>query len=247
MYHFFLTPDSIQGKQVFFPTEVAYQIMRVLRLGAGEKVAVLDNNGMLYTVVLRIDSAGALLVGEIISSQMIHTEPKIKISLFFGLTAREKVEWILQKATEIGVSAFSPFVSSRTLVTKTELSENKNKRWQQIIKEAAEQSGRGRLPVLNQPDSLSACLSHVRSEHELCLLAWEGTSEKELKLKSLKQHFSGGSIALFVGPEGGFSEDEVIAAKQAGCQVVSLGERILRVETAAIIFPALVLYELNNF
>ncbi len=246
MHHFFLTPESIQGKQVSFPPQVAHQIRHVLRLGAGDQVAVLDNSGMLFTVVLTGHVSNTQLTGQIVASHRVTSEPGIGVTLFFGLSNREKVEWILQKGTEIGVSKFYPFVSSRTRVSTPALSESRITRWKQIIKEAAEQSGRGKLPTFNPPEFLKECFVKAKHDHQMCLLAWENSPGDEIRLKELLQGFSGDAVALFVGPEGGFSEDEIVAAKENGCQVVSLGPRILRMETAAIVFPALVLYEFGG-
>jgi 16S rRNA (uracil1498-N3)-methyltransferase len=167
------------------------------------------------------------------------------VSLCFGLSNRDKVELILQKATEVGVSAFHPFISSRSLVQKAALSEKKYARWQRIIREAAEQSGRGQLPDLHQPRRLEECAQAVRESHARMLVAWEKAETSQDQ--DLSSHLAGQveSLALFVGPEGGFSREEIQNLQASGCEVVSLGARILRMETAAIIFPALVLYELG--
>ncbi len=119
-------------------------------------------------------------------------------------------------------------------------------RWEKIIREAAEQSHRGRLPVLHAPQNFLVGLTDVANENRFSLIAWEGIEPSENGLKKILSSYSGSSIALFVGPEGGFSLEEINQAKIAGCQVISLGRRILRMETAAIIFPALVLFALNE-
>lgn len=246
MHRFFLTPEFLHGPQVSFPQEIAHQIIHVLRLGEGDQVAVLDNRGLMYRVRLSVDPAKMSLMGTILETKPASTEPKTHISLFFGLSSREKIEWILQKGTEIGVSAFNPFYSSRTLVKPESITTKKLDRWERIIREAAEQSGRGRLPALQQPQDFANCLPIEDGRRQLRLIAWEGASESSEPLVELLKRFNGASVDLFVGPEGGFSEDEVDLACEAGCQVVSLGKRILRMETAAIIFPALVLYQLGE-
>jgi len=246
MHHFFINPADIAGHQVSFPRDLAHQIIHVLRLDEGDQVAVLDNRGNIYEVELVVDRAARTVRGNIIATSPITTEPDCHLSLFFGLTSREKVEWILQKGTEVGVSAFFPFRSSRTLVKSESLSAKRLARWERIIREAAEQSGRGRLPELHQAQALTHYLSKVSESYSLGLLAWEGAQTKGESLHRLLQNFEGDSIALFVGPEGGFSEDEVSLAIEAGCRIVTLGARILRMETAAMILPALVLYELGS-
>lgn len=209
-------------------------------------MAVLDNCGHVHHVRLGLVKPDFGLVGEIIATEPVTTEPNCYVSLFFGLSSREKVEWILQKGTEIGVSEFYPFLSSRTLVQSSIVTSKKLARWERIIREAAEQSARGRLPELHQPKELTQCLNHASNEVTLCLLAWEDAGGEGENLSGALEGIDGGSIALFVGPEGGFSGDEVKLALEEGCRVVSLGKRILRMETAAIIFPALVLFALRS-
>jgi 16S rRNA (uracil1498-N3)-methyltransferase len=162
------------------------------------------------------------------------------------MTSRDKVELILQKGTEVGVSKFSPFISSRSLVQSTALSDKRKLRWERIIREAAEQSHRGKLPALISPMRFKECLSANFDQHDLSLIAWEGAAATEGALRESLKDFEGLKIALFIGPEGGFSDDEIGTAKKAGCQVISLGERILRMETAALVFPAIVLYQLGE-
>jgi 16S rRNA (uracil1498-N3)-methyltransferase len=245
MHRFFINSEDIAGQQVTFPRDLAHQIIHVLRFDKGDQVAVLDNRGHIHQVRLVVDRHAMTVTGKIVATNPITTEPNCYISLYFGLSSREKVEWILQKGTEVGVSAFFPFHSSRTLVQSATLSAKRITRWERIIREAAEQSARGRLPVLHQVQALTSNLSNISHQYPLCLLAWEDAQSEAEKLHELLQGFAVDSVALFVGPEGGFSKDEVSLAIDAGCRVVSLGARILRMETAAIILPALVLYELG--
>jgi 16S rRNA (uracil1498-N3)-methyltransferase len=246
MHRFFIPPNYLNGLQVTFPGDVSYQITHVLRLGNGDQVGVLDNSGLLYHVRLQGGAPGSSLTGEIIEKKAVSSEPDVHLTLYFGLTSREKVEWILQKGTEIGVSAFCPFISARTLVQSPELTPKRQARWVRIIREAAEQSGRGRLPALNPATSLLEALSEAARSFRLNLMAWEESANNSASLESALKGQSVDALSLFVGPEGGFSEEEVNQAVAAGFQVVSLGARILRMETAAIIFPALVLYQLGQ-
>lgn len=128
MQRFFLPPDNLTGQKVTFPQDVTRQIIHVLRLGEGDQIIVLDNSGAAYLVRLIVDSADMGMTGRILKVLPVESVPKTRITLYFGLTSREKVEWILQKGTEIGVAAFSPFVSSRTLVTSTSIAPKKQQR-----------------------------------------------------------------------------------------------------------------------
>jgi 16S rRNA (uracil1498-N3)-methyltransferase len=245
MNRFFLDPNQIHGTCVNFPPDLSHQILNVLRLESERLVEVLDNCGGVYLVSLQINKAGKQVTGQIVKSQPIKVVPQFGVSLFFGLTNREKVEWILQKGTEIGISNFYPFVSSRTLVQSLSLTEKKVDRWERIIREAAEQSGRIWLPELHPVGHFDESLEVAVHNHDVCLIAWEQAGDESKTLRNVLSARKPGKVGLFVGPEGGFSEDEINAAKGMGLIVSSLGDGILRMETAAVVFPALVLYELG--
>ena len=246
MHRFFIKPEFISAQRVTFPKDLTHQILHVLRLGQGDQVVVLDNCGYEHHVRLGKTLTQSNLVGEIIGTEHVANEPDVEISLYFGLSNRDKVEWIFQKGTEIGVSAFHPFYSSRTLVQKSSFTDKKLQRWESIIREAAEQSGRGLLPELYAPTDLSDSIIEAYKASALCLFAWEGVQNEGETLSDALMGFDGKTLALFVGPEGGFTDAEVKHAQDAGCLVVSLGRRILRMETAAIIFPSLVLFKLGS-
>ena len=247
MNRFFVSPDRIAGKDIVFPADLTHQILHVLRLKDGDWVEVLDNRGQGFRVLLVFKEDESQVFGEIQEKIPVISEPSVKITLYFGLSNREKIEWIIQKGTEIGVSAFSPFISQRTLVRSSSISEKRRVRWERIVREAAEQSKRFRLPELNSPEALDTCFSIAQQLHDLNFIAWEGAPSDGQKLNEKLKDFKGKTVGLFVGPEGGFSEGEVKRAQEAGFRVVSLGKRILRMETAAIVFPALVLFALQDF
>lgn len=246
MNRFFIPPTQIHEQTVTFPEDLSHQILHVLRMKDGDSVKVLDNSGLVYTVRLEIDEARKDVLGMVLDVAVSLSEPPVKVTLCCGLTQRDKMEWILQKGTEVGVTDFRPFVSSRTLVQTTTLKEKRRSRWEAIIREAAEQSSRGRLPCLHDPVALEAILEE-HSPNSLSLIAWEDTDPDSGSLAQALKGFKGDEVQLLVGPEGGFSAEEVQAARDAGWRVVSLGPRILRMETAAILFPALVLHEIKKF
>ncbi len=160
-----------------------------------------------------------------------------------GMTQREKFELILQKCTEIGVSAISPFTSSRTLVQRPQDADEKAARWMKIIQEAAEQSHRGMLPMLHRTQKLETALNSLTDTKALKLVLWE--EELEQEIKACLTSYTGREVILLIGPEGGLSPVEVEYAKACGFKAVSLGKRILRMETAAMIAAGLVIYELG--
>jgi len=243
---FFLQDINPQSGSVNFPRDIAHQIMHVLRLQPGDQVTVLDGEGRAYQVRLNLFGAEQLTatidqVGE------KEIELPVHLTLFFPLTKREKVEWILQKGTEVGVSVFRPFISDRSLVKTTILQPNKIQRWEAIIREAAEQSGRAFLPELSQPQALSHIVSSAIDQYGLdaALVAAVGESTGslgpllDLLLKNIQAK---PALGLLIGAEGGFSDQELALFRTAKFDLVSLGQTILRMETAAIVFPALVLH-----
>jgi 16S rRNA (uracil1498-N3)-methyltransferase len=243
MHRFFIPPDSIQANQVLFPLETAHQIYSVLRLHPGQAVVVLDNLGHAYTVQLT-QVSDKTTSGNIIDVQPILGEPACHLNLYLCLTQREKFEWMLQKCTETGASSFIPVISSRSLVQNLAEVNKKATRWEKIIQEAAEQCGRSLIPELKPVLNLAQV---VQQGHSTRIILWE-----EEHFTSLHQALSALSpeveqeISLLIGPEGGFSPEEVRAALQSGWKPVSLGPRILRMETAAVVATALVLYELGQ-
>jgi len=242
---FFLKEIDPQAGTVIFPPHITHQIVHVLRLQPGDEVTVLDGQGKAYQVCL-----GAL-DPEILQAKILRVGENpivlpLRIALFFPLSKRDKVEWILQKGTEVGVSAFYPFISDRSLVQDITLPDRKMTRWQSIIREAAEQSGRAILPDFHTPQNLSSILSaekgSFRLDAALVAAVGAGISPLGLQLDRILKESSCHALGLFIGAEGGFSDRELDTFRNAGHPLVSLGDTVLRMETAAIVFPALVLY-----
>ncbi|MHB8856055.1 MAG: RsmE family RNA methyltransferase [Bellilinea sp.] len=239
MHRFFVPPDAFQDETISFPAETTQQIQRVLRLRSGEKVIALDNLGWQYSVELTEVNRGQA-TGRVLEKSSVLSEPPVHLSMYLCLTQREKFEWMLQKCTEVGAAEFTPVLSSRSLVQDKHTYENKHSRWERIIQEAAEQSGRGKIPRLNQPLDYAAAVETARAKNGICLIAWE--EETTLRLPDALQGVpTGANLTLLIGPEGGLSVEEVDQAVRIGWKAVSLGQRILRMETAAIVSAALVI------
>ncbi len=237
MNHFFIDPKNIQESKILFPADVSHQMVRVLRLKRDAIVVVLDNRGLQYEVRL-IELAAQQCIGEIVSKRKIETEATTKIHLMVALTQREKFEWILQKCCEIGVAKISPILCERSIQLSLSDFEKKKDRWERILKEAAEQSRRGLIPVLNSPVTIQAA---IQKPAPMKLIAWENEENNRLDDILSNQIFT--DITLMIGPEGGFSEQEVQAAQASGWIPFSLGKRILRMETAAIVACGIILYQ----
>jgi 16S rRNA (uracil1498-N3)-methyltransferase len=242
MHRFFVPPQWIDGSTVRLDERVTHQIRNVLRMRPGAHIVVLDNQGWEYEVELaeiEKNQAG----GQVIEKRPATGEPSVQVTLYQCLLKKDNFEWVLQKGTEIGVSRFVPVISQRTVIADSgRVSSAKRSRWERIITEAAEQSHRGRLPVLEKPVSFEQTLADA-APSDLALIPWE--KEASQTLRAVLRD-TAARVALFIGPEGGFADDEIALAGQHGVIPVTLGPRILRAETAAIAAALLVLYELDR-
>lgn len=234
MHRFFIPLEVFEAEQFFFPAEAARQMARVLRLRAGEQVIVLDGSGREALVELTLVERDSVQ-GRVCQRYHNQAEPLVTLSLYVSLTQREKFEWILQKGTEVGVARFVPVISQRSLV---QTAGQKGDRWQRIVKESAEQSGRGMMPQVLPALAFETAVGQA-SQYHLSLAAWEQEKSKHL-ITALGRAQPGIDIALLIGPEGGLSAAEIETARACGWQSVSLGPRILRMETAAVVAAALI-------
>ena len=244
MHRFFVPRSSIDGQEVRFGREQAHQLCHVLRLTAGDTVVVLDNTGAEYDVTLTT-ATGKEATGRIDARRDAQGEPNVQITLFQSLLARDKFEWVLQKATEVGVARIVPVQTQRSIARAKQIDARKLTRWRRILTEAAEQSHRGRIPEIEEPATWDKTLARL-ADFDCSLIA--ATSGDTASLKDALQagNEPPSSIALLIGPEGGFTPDEVHQARERGAAPISLGPRILRTETAAIITPALILFALGD-
>lgn len=244
MQRFFLTPEQFADGSVTFPETISKQIRKVLRMDVKkDAVIVLDNSGWEYLVQLD-GLKGNQVVGHVLNKQEGRPKPNLEITLCFSQTKRDKVEMILQKCTEIGVSRFLPYVSSRSLIQEKHGNSARFERQESIIREAAEQSQRSRLPILSETLGFEEMLRKTMSQSAR-LIAWEGTplvkrlNEKMLEPARMSRN---PSAALLIGPEGGFGVEEVALAERYGYEQFSLGQNILRMETACIAASVLLAY-----
>jgi 16S rRNA (uracil1498-N3)-methyltransferase len=240
MNHFFIDPQHIQESKVLFPSDVSHQIVRVLRLKMDSTVMVLDNHGHQFEVRLeKLDVQQC--IGKIMQTLKIETEPETRLHLLVAMTQREKFEWILQKSCEIGVHKITPIMSERSIQIPVSVFQKKKERWERILKEAAEQCRRGMIPALNAPLQIQAA---IHDPAPIRLFAWE--NEQNQRLNDLFENQNSAEISLLIGPEGGFSEQEVESANSLGWIPFSLGKRILRMETAAVVASALILNQCGD-
>jgi 16S rRNA (uracil1498-N3)-methyltransferase len=173
-------------------------------------------------------------------------EPRTKITLYQALLKLDRFEWVLQKNTELGAVGFVPMITERCIIGSLEdISKTKTERWWRILMEAAEQSGRARLPTLRPAVMFpTACEDAARGG--LTLIPWEEEKERSLRSVLREAERPPFSINLFVGPEGGFTPEELAQAQRYGARPVTLGPRILRAETAGLVAAAAILHELGD-
>lgn len=217
---FFVSPDTIlKSKFVIKDPSLIHQMTRVLRFKPGEKIQLLDNSGKTYEAqVLNIDKKS--ISGEVENIFEKAGAPKNNINLCMALLKKDNFELVLEKATELGVSQFTPIITQRC-VKKIEKIPS---RWHMIIKEASEQCGRTTLPKINGIVEFKKAIAKY-SPGIICLPGHEN---------NVHNLAFGRDINLYIGPEGGFTEDEVLAARQNKIEPINLGSNILRAETAAI-------------
>jgi 16S rRNA (uracil1498-N3)-methyltransferase len=217
----------------------------------GDRVIVLDNSGWeIETVLLSVDRDS--VEGEVVRRRLAGSEPRTKISLHQGVLRSSRLEYVLQKGTELGVVEFAPVITDRCIMSDLETVEKKRRRWESIIQESAEQCRRSRKPVLRAAVLLQQAFEQVSHGGGLSLILWEG--DDGIPIRDALRGVSGGekgdpppfSVSLFVGPEGGFSPGELDTALRYGLVPVTMGPRILRAETAGVVAAALVLYELGD-
>lgn len=221
--------------------EDVHHLTRVLRLRVGDTIEVVDPEGQVYRV--RLQEFGEEVCGLIEEELDYAQESPLDITLFQGLAKGDKLDYVIQKAVELGVKEIIPFTSRFTVVKLEEKkAKTRQARWERIALEAAKQSKRTRLPVigdLHDFSQLTASVQERSQQNNLVLLAYEG--EKVRGMRSLEKPTR--AVSVIVGPEGGFAQEEVDALAMAGATVCTLGPRILRTETAGLVFLSIIGYK----
>ena len=213
-----------------------HHLRNVLRLGLEETIRIIDGEGMIITAT--ITNIGSESAEARIKEGQYYESSAPSITLFQGLPKHDKMELILQKTTELGVTQIVPIITERSLQKP---SNNRLGRWQRIILSATKQCGRAWIPKLNEIKTLQDCLKEIHT-YECTLILWEEESERHIQ-SVLRQNPDVNSTAIIVGPEGGFTENEVDDFQEKGCISVKTGSTILRTETAAIAGIAMIVYE----
>ena len=245
MHRFFVSPECIDGDEAVVTGAVARQLATVLRAAPGDRIALLDDTGVEYFVTLsRVGPREA--AGAVTGRSGGPDSPPAPITLYQALLKADRFEQVLQKCTELGVARFVPVVTERCVPRVGERwAANRYRRWRKIVTEAAEQSGRRRIPALEAAVGLTEACDAAEGVR---LIPWEGERATGIRaaLSAVGAEAMRGGVSLFVGPEGGLTAGEIEDAASKGVVPVSLGPRVLRSETAAMAAVAAVQYELGE-
>ncbi len=252
MSRFFVDKSAVKEHfiEITNPSDIKH-IRKVLRLGIGDFIDVSDSLEYEYKVKLD-EISDERILGEIHDKQNFSKEPTIQVSLYQGIPKQAKMETIIQKSVELGVSRIIPVFMKRTVVTEKGNFKNKLARWQKISDEAVKQCKRGIIPQIEEPLYTKEVYERIQKEHDLVLFLYENEEKTTIKQvlrkaaeEKREQNRDLKRIALLIGPEGGFSEEEACAFQEIGASCATLGKTILRTETAGIAALAMVMYELE--
>lgn len=245
MYQFFVEDAQISNGIVTIENEDVNHIKNVLRLKCGEKVRISSNSGENYFG--EIDTlADRMVLVRILEEHAADTELPNKIYLFQGLPKSDKLELIIQKAVELGACEIIPVAMKNCVVKLDEKKASaKQTRWQEIAKSAAKQSKRSVIPAVRRPLSYGEALE-AAAALDVRLVPYENERGMAATKEAVEAVRPGQSIGIFIGPEGGFAEDEIALAKERGMQLVSLGRRILRTETAGLAMLLILMYYIES-
>ncbi len=245
MYQFFVEPSQIQDKKVIITGSDVNHIKNVLRLKTGEEIAVRNGvDGKEYRCGIE-EFAQDQVICSLRFVKEEGVELPSKIYLFQGIPKADKMELIVQKAVELGVYEVIPVAAKRCVVKLDEKKARaKVNRWQGIAEAAAKQSKRGVIPVVQEPMTMKEAAAYAR-EMDVKLIPYELAEDMAHTKKIVESISPGESVAVFIGPEGGFEESEVAEAEAAGIVPVTLGKRILRTETAGLTVLSWLMYHLE--
>lgn len=229
----FYCPDLAVGRRrVALPDAASHHAARVLRLKVGDPVTLFDGRGGEWdAAIARVDPRGVEV--EAGAERAAAAEPRLHVTLAQGLCAQDKMDWVVQKAVELGASAIQPLAAERSVIRLApERAERRQRHWQAVVVSACEQSGRTLIPDVAPVRSLAQWLDVLDAAPERGGLRLMLSPHADVPMAQLADSVAG--VSLLVGPEGGLSEREVAMAQAAGFRAVRLGPRILRTETAAL-------------
>jgi 16S rRNA (uracil1498-N3)-methyltransferase len=238
MIRLFLPPEQLTSKQIIITGDQARYLSLVLRVKPGDILTVFDGLGYQHTCKI-LQSHKKKVIAERTKKEPYSVESPISIILAQGIPKGDKMDLIIQKSTELGVRKIIPLITERSQIRYTQ----KIDRWRKIALSASQQCGRNKIPEIDEPTEFKEFLKQTRGELGIIF----SEEEKDRNLKKIMSTFRNTQqIILFIGPEGGFSREEVAIATEKGFITASLGPRILRTETAPITAISIIQYELGD-
>jgi len=246
MQHFYVEPEAVGENSIIITGGDVNHIKNVLRMKQGEELVISDGESREYLCRVAVFGADEVYC-DIIEKRESQCELPIKVVLYQGLPKKDKMELIIQKAVELGVSEIVPVLTKRTIVKLEDpkKEEKKRERWQAIIESAAKQCGRGIIPEIKPAISFKQALQEAASLEER-LIPYELAEGMEAAREKIHGLAGKKSVGVFIGPEGGFEHSEIDAAVAAGVTPITLGKRILRTETAGICVLSVIMFELTD-
>lgn len=246
MNHFFARGIFEKNGLIRISGDDVNHIKNVLRMKPGDELLISDGEGMDYHCSISAFETDDVLC-RVIDTESSCTEPTVKFYLFQGLPKSDKLEHIIQKSVELGIYEIVPVEMTRSVVKYDAKKQKvKQERWQKIAEGAAKQSHRGIVPEVKSPLGMKQALEYAKDNLDLILIPYENfknmASTKEV-LRSIKP---GMKVGFFVGPEGGFDPTEVKAAEESGAVLISLGNRILRTETAPLMLLSVLMFQMEE-
>lgn len=242
---FYVKNEQIRNDEAIILGEDVKHIRDVLRYHVEDCLNICSEEGKQYLTKIVGFSKDKITL-HIIEQSSVSTEPSVQITLLQGMPKADKLEWVIQKCTELGVHEVIPVMTDHVVVKWDDKSiEKKVERWNKIALEAGKQSGRQKIPEVKKPINFKNLVENL-SKYDIVILPYEGEKKQTLKVALQKVEKSWKRIAILIGPEGGFSPEEIAAMQLPSVQIVTLGSRILRTETAAIATVAMTLYELET-
>ena len=235
MPRFFVRQERVSQDQISIIGDDAHHIARALRMAVGERITVCDMQGNEYDCEISSFDEDREVIATVISKKEASNEPECYVTLFQALPKGDKMDTIIQKAVECGVSRIVPFQSERCVVKiKDDAESRKTQRRQRISAEAAKQCGRSVIPQVDDSITFAQALKMAKDNGDVCLFCYEGDDTEPLGrvLRGMEDDFPK-RISVFVGSEGGFSQKEANTAREMGMKMIGLGKRILRTETAS--------------
>ena len=245
MHHFFVDRSQVREGKIIIENSDFNHMKNVLRIRQGEKLRVSDGGNTAYTCELE-EYKDHIAVCTILGKEEAYSELPSKIYLFQGLPKGDKLEWIIQKCVELGAVRIVPMRTRRAVVKLDAKKEQaRQKRWMGISKSAAKQSGRGMVPKIGPVLDFSQAVREA-AELDVCLIPYELAEDMEHTREICSAIRPGQSVGILIGPEGGFEEAEVAEAIEAGAKPITLGQRILRTETAGMALISVLAYLLEG-